>query len=1366
MKKKWLKRGALSAMLFGIAASEAQAAQTLRVQVDQKGDFLLIGNTLGHECNGGIAPVVGNVGNCGNNGLGDSAPDVFWRSEQPGAGQAAANNNITAAQARSTAVLTIPAMATVTHAYLYWGANLDAGAMADTTATLSRPGGFTQDLTAVDTYTHVDAGNNRNAYQSVADVTAIVQAQGSGAYNVSGVNSATLLNVNNNNNFAGWWIVVFYELASEPTRNLAVFEGFDIVNQANPQNLTLSGFLVPPVFTNAKLGIVTFEGDDSITGDAFSFGPLPALSNAQNAVDNFFNSTHSFLGNPVSTMGDLPQLSGVPRSMSGIDLDVVDVTSKLMAGQTQVPISATSTGDNYYLGGFVTSIPTFKPDFSTSQKTAVDVNGSPLLSGDIVEYTVISTNTGNDTSINTVLTDPLPMGVTYVPGTLNITAGANTGAKTDATADDQCEYLPATRTVLCRLGTGADAMNGGQMLVGESSTISFRVTIDPTASGTILNQATITAGGLLGAPAEGTPTDGNGVANGGEPPTPIVVEQCVTDAQCNAPTPFCKSSADPNICVECLMDGQCPGNAPTCDLNTNACVCIASGMEVCDGVDNDCDGTVDNGCTDSDNDGLPDEAETQIGTNPNDADSDDDGVPDGQETNPGADSDGDGLPNALDSDSDNDGLFDGTELGRNCSGPGTDVNENQCIPDADMGMTTTDPLNPDTDNGGVPDGSEDSNKNGQIDAGEPDPNNPADDSAIVDTDGDGLSDAFEDQIGSNPMDADTDDDGVVDGQEPNPAADSDGDGLINVLDTDSDNDGLFDGTEMGFDCSNPATDNSKGSCIDDADKDAPPTSPIDPDTDDGGVSDGSEDFDKNGRIDPGEGDPLDPSDDSTFTDTDGDGLTDAFENEIGSNPNDADSDDDGVIDGQEPNPAEDTDGDGVINVLDADSDNDGLFDGTELGLDCANTATDPSKNACIPDGDKGTTKTSPLDPDTDDGGVPDGSEDTDKDGTIDSGEGDPNNPADDPSFVDSDGDGLSDAFETEIGSNPMDADSDDDGVVDGREANPAADSDGDGLINVLDSDSDNDGLFDGTEMGEDCSNPATDTAKNRCIADADMGMTTTSPIDPDTDDGGITDGSEDFNKNGQVEMGEGDPNDPTDDMNIKDSDGDGLSDDFETQIGSNPNDADSDDDGVPDGKEANPAEDTDGDGSINVLDPDSDDDGLFDGTELGFDCSDTATDASKNTCIADADNGMTTTSPLDPDSDDGGVPDGTEDGNHNGTIDSGEGDPNNPADDMVTTCSTDADCGNATSGKVCDTMKNICVPGCRGTGGNGCPAESACTSTSDAIGQCVPTNATGVLITGGCACTVANSSNDSPVGFGVAVAAACAAMLRRRKRAA
>jgi len=94
-----------------------------------------------------------------------------------------------------------------------------------------------------------------------------------------------------------------------------------------------------------------------------------------------------------------------------------------------------------------------------------------------------------------------------------------------------------------------------------------------------------------------------------------------------------------------------------------------------------------------------------------------------------------------------------------------------------------------------------------------------------------------------------------------------------------------------------------------------------------------------------------------------------------------------------------------------------------------------------------------------------------------------------------------------------------------------------------------------------------------------------------------------------------------------------------------------------------------------VLDPDSDGDGLWDGTELGDDCSARATDASRRHCVADADMGATRTSPVNPDTDFGGRKDGDEDVNHDGAIDRGETDPNDPRDDRVgQPCASDADC--------------------------------------------------------------------------------------------
>ena len=81
-----------------------------------------------------------------------------------------------------------------------------------------------------------------------------------------------------------------------------------------------------------------------------------------------------------------------------------------------------------------------------------------------------------------------------------------------------------------------------------------------------------------------------------------------------------------------------------------------------------------------------------------------------------------------------------------------------------------------------------------------------------------------------------------------------------------------------------------------------------------------------------------------FPDSDNDGLSDEEEKLLGLMPDDADSDDDGVIDGMEPNFAFDDDNDGVITALDADADDDGVLDGTESGVTSPDLDTDLAAN--------------------------------------------------------------------------------------------------------------------------------------------------------------------------------------------------------------------------------------------------------------------------------------------------------------------------------------------------------------------------------------------------------------------------------------
>src|SRR5262249_17979869 len=104
----------------------------------------------------------------------------------------------------------------------------------------------------------------------------------------------------------------------------------------------------------------------------------------------------------------------------------------------------------------------------------------------------------------------------------------------------------------------------------------------------------VSAAGKLGAPTGTDVTDGNG-PSAGSPPTTVVVDACTDDSQCAPPTPRCDTTQNPKVCVECLNDGDCSGSKSTCDLTTKTCVCMPSGLEICDGKDNDCNGTVDDG---------------------------------------------------------------------------------------------------------------------------------------------------------------------------------------------------------------------------------------------------------------------------------------------------------------------------------------------------------------------------------------------------------------------------------------------------------------------------------------------------------------------------------------------------------------------------------------------------------------------------------------------------------------------------------------------------------------------------------------------------------------------------------------------------
>jgi len=222
-----------------------------------------------------------------------------------------------------------------------------------------------------------------------------------------------------------------------------------------------------------------------------------------------------------------------------------------------------------------------------------------------------------------------------------------------------------------------------------------------------------------------------------------------------------------------------------------------------------------------------------------------------------------------------------------------------------------------------------------------DPNSPLDpdgtraDMGVIpflDSDGDGLSDEGELAYGTDPLDQDTDDDGLSDGEEILTFS-------TDPTNPDTDSDGLQDGTELGNDAwwlgdpSNGIGGTDTSINIPDADP-STTTDPLDDDTDNDGLMDGQEDVNQDGEF---LGIELDPND--------------------------------------------------------FDSDNDGLGDGMELGLVVPN-GNDTDMTVFVADADPSTTTRASL-RDTDGGGIHDGIEDSNRNGMIDAGEIDPRDASDD-----------------------------------------------------------------------------------------------------------------------------------------------------------------------------------------------------------------------------------------------------------------------------------------------------------------------------------------------------------------------------------
>ncbi|MDH3640521.1 MAG: OmpA family protein, partial [Gammaproteobacteria bacterium] len=362
------------------------------------------------------------------------------------------------------------------------------------------------------------------------------------------------------------------------------------------------------------------------------------------------------------------------------------------------------------------------------------------------------------------------------------------------------------------------------------------------------------------------------------------------------------------------------------------------------------------------------------------------------------------------------------------------------------------------------------------------------------------------------------------------------------------------------------------------------------------------------------------------TDTDGDGLDDAYD----------------PADGGTPIVVVNTDGADQPDYLDPDSDNDGVLDATEghdanadgvadaspAGTDADNDGLDDAFDTFVAPGSGNATGSNAPLQNTDGADNRDWRDaDDDNDGNLTSDTTEDVNANGDPTDDDTDGDGIPDYLDANAGNDndadgvadSIDVDDDNDGILDTDEGAGVVDSDGDGVPDSFDIDSDGDGIVDNVEAqsgpamvppsGSDSDADGLDDAY-----DPDNGGTPIVPVntdaadqpdylDSDADNDSVPDATEahDANADGIADIAPAGT----------DADGDGLDDNYDTVVGPGPTnatggnaplpntdgadepdwrDADDDNDGTPTaGEDANADgdptnDDIDGDGSPDYLD--------------------------------------------------------------------------------------------------------------------------------------------------------------------------------------
>lgn len=423
----------------------------------------------------------------------------------------------------SSARLALPAGASILWAGLHWNAATDAPVNEGESGSsfqrppvdvdrrfevlLARPGHPAyQRLSAAPadgrTRDAWDDAASTTSYGGFVDVTDQVRAGGAGTYRVANVQSCRGFG----GCFGSWSLTVAFASRDQPARNLNVWHGWRLTSPSRDggvQAFTVGGITPPPSGdVAARIGVVQADGDRGLGPDSLEISapgsggqwhPFATVDRPLNTDEgDWFNST-------VNAFGlRRPNADATPNLLANLNQDIALVEDRSTIGNDDTSFSfrvRTASTESLYSQVVHSAVDLYEPTLALTKSVAP---AGPVAAGTIVTWTLGVDDAGVDPVRHALVTDPLPDGLAFVPGSIRYAAGGPAGLlgpKSDRPGDDEADYDPTTRTLRLRVGAGATATDGGTMGLhpapdgSDHLVVSFKTRVDAPPGATLTNVA-------------------------------------------------------------------------------------------------------------------------------------------------------------------------------------------------------------------------------------------------------------------------------------------------------------------------------------------------------------------------------------------------------------------------------------------------------------------------------------------------------------------------------------------------------------------------------------------------------------------------------------------------------------------------------------------------------------------------------------------------------------------------------------------------------------------------------------------------------------------------------------------------------------